>query len=267
MVLIHNENGLIVICKYKIIISNLIQKFITYDSQMEYGKRVNNLYECHNIIYKKGIMHYPVRSLLIIDAVIKQEFTIHHFIYYLIYEAVRIIKRRSKHFTEYDVYELIEDNMFHAYNCYAVPMFDKIHSLYNYMYPNKADIFDIIISALFKRLIQSPNNAITNFVALTKNDLMIHYTNDDCLIDFDFICNNIKYIDIYNQNHNDSNDVDFVEFYKQTVAKERLQIYEAELIETTWHPDRIMEWCFDNEEKNDNDWCVDNEEKNDIDDI
>lgn len=241
------NNNIENICKYKIIISNLMQKFITYDSSMEYGKLVNNLYECHNIIYKKNLMYYPTRS--IIDAeIIKQTFTIHHFIYYLIYEAVRIIKRRSKHFTEYDVYELIEDNMIHAYNCYAVPMFDKMRSLYNYMHPNKADI---IVSALFKRLMQSPNYAITDFTSLTKDDLMMHYTNDDCLIDFDFICNNIKYIDIYNQNHNDSNDVDFVEFYKQTVANERLQIYEAELIETTWHPDRFMDWCFDNEEKND----------------
>jgi len=45
--------------------------------------------------------------------------------------------------------------------------------------------------------------------------------------------------------------INFVYFYKQTVSKERLKKYEAELIEKTWHPDRLMDWCFDLEEKND----------------
>jgi hypothetical protein len=34
-------------------------------------------------------------------------------------------------------------------------------------------------------------------------------------------------------------------------AQERLKMYEEELIMKTWHPNRLMDWCLDIEEKND----------------
>lgn len=51
-------------------------------------------------------MWYPTQSIEQTE-VKRQELTVHHFIYYLIYETVKINKRRSRRFTEYEA-ELIE---------------------------------------------------------------------------------------------------------------------------------------------------------------
>ena len=45
--------------------------------------------------------------------------------------------------------------------------------------------------------------------------------------------------------------INFIDFYKQTIAIERLTKYEEELIMKTWHPSRLFNWCFTNEDKND----------------
>ncbi len=231
----------------------MIQKFITYDSKMEYGKRVENLYNCHNIIFKNNIMlYYPTQGINQSD-VRQQEFTIHHFIYYLIHEAVIIFKRRSKRFTEYEVYELIEENMFNAYDFYLINLFDKFRKLYDYLYPthNKQFISLLILKLnnLYYKLM--PIYLLTDFTIFTKEEVINYLDDDNDTLRFiQLIHNDMKYVEKYNQNTSNT-DIDFVEFYKQTIAKERLQIYESELIEKTWHPDRLINWCFDNEEKND----------------
>ena len=43
--------------------------------------------------------------------------------------------------------------------------------------------------------------------------------------------------------------VSLITSYKQIRCQHRLHIYEEELIMKTWHPSRLMDWCFDIEEK------------------
>ena len=38
---------------------------------------------------------------------------------------------------------------------------------------------------------------------------------------------------------------------RQEIAKERLDIYLEELIKETWKPSRLIDWCFDNEDRQD----------------
>ncbi len=239
----------------------MIQKFIIHGSQMEYGKHLDNLYNCHNILFKHDIMYYPTSTSYAIpkSELINQEFTIHHFIYYLIFEAVKIYKRQSKRFTEWDVYDLIEDNVYKAHDFYLSQLFDtkfKIYNLYKYLYLiNSENIISFIldINNLHYNLM-STDSIDFDFINLTEDDL-INY-NEELLssyFDIDVVknmckCNNLKCFD---NTKSSNNGIGFVNFYKQTIAKERLQQYEAELIEKTWHPSRLIDWCFDNEEKND----------------
>jgi hypothetical protein len=259
------------IYKYKIYISNMISKFITHGSHIEYEKCFNNLYNCHNLLFKndENDMWYPTRSMKQSE-VKQQEFTIHHFIYYLIAEAVKIMKRQSKRFTEYEVYELIEHNMFNAYELHLNHLFDE---MYNYLYPTHNEkILSFVL--ILKNIFNSANLTrmsswlsvysieYTDFGNWTKEDLMYnlsiridnHDDDDfqhgnlyvtDCLYQEIILC-----IEEYNL-FTFQDVVSFIDFYKQTVAKERLQKYEAELIEKTWHPNRLMYWCFDIEDKND----------------
>lgn len=267
-----NENGqyqLIDICKYKICISNIVEKFITHGSQIKYGKRLNNLYNSHNILFKhdETFMWYPTRSIEQ-PKVKRQEFTIHHFIYYLIDEAVKILKRRSKRYTVYEVYELIEYNMFEAYKIHLDQLFDKI---YDYLYPTHNEKIISFILNLKNAFIINSNwltvHSIeyTDFANWTKDDL-VHYLNirmmycgsdnddnedyPDNLYLIHCIYNNILlYIEQSNEfTLNDA--IHFVDFYKQTIANSRLKTYEEELIEKTWHPSRLL-YCLDNEDKND----------------
>ena len=270
-----NENGqyqLIDICKYKINIRNMIYKFIAHSSQIEYGKCFNNLYNCHNLLFKnnENDIWYPTRSMEQTE-VKQQEFTVHHFIYYFIVEAVKIMKRQSKRFTEYEVYELIEHNMFNAYELQLNHLFDEI---YKYLYPthNEKNLsFLLTLKNTFNRVILTRMShwltaytiEYTDFGNWTKDEfiyyLSIRYENDREHYDFEHGNFYIVYclyeeimlcVDLYKV-FTFEDVVNFIDFYKQTVAKEYLQKYEAELIEKTWHPVRVMDWCFDNEEKND----------------
>jgi len=161
--LIHN------ICKYKICIGNMLEKFINQYSQMKYGKRLNNLYNCHNILFKsdKSIVWYPTQSMEQSE-VKHQEFTIHHFIYYLIVKAVKINKRRSKRFTEYDVYELIEANMFQAYILHLENLFDKIHSYLHPTHTEKNRSVELNLNILF-RCELNLNNIFNNGLSMSSS--------------------------------------------------------------------------------------------------
>lgn len=250
----------------------MVYKFITHGSQIEYGKYFNNLYNCHNILFKnnENDMWYPTNGMEQSE-VKRQEFTIHHFIYYLIAEAVKINKRRSKRFTEYEVYELIEHNMFNAYELHLNHLFDEI---YDYLYPThneKTLSFVIRLKNIFNSVNLTGMSSwltvysieFTDFGNWTKEDMMyylsIRVDNDkdhydfehgnfyitDCLYEEIMLC-----IDVYKV-FTFEDVVNFIDFYKQTVTNEHLRKYEAELIEKTWHPTRLMDWCLDIEEKND----------------
>lgn len=261
---------LIDICKYKINIMTMIYKFITQYSYIEYGKRMDNLYNCHNLLFKnnKNEIWYPTLSMSQ-DEVKQQEFTIHHFIYYLIVDAVKIFKRRSKRYTEYDICELIEQNMYKAYELHLNQLLDEI---YRYLYPThneKIISFVLRVKDIFnneetrgKTWLTAYLIEYTDFGNWTKEDLMhylsIRIENDK---DYDFENGNLYIIDeLYQEilmsieiysNYTVEDIINLADFYKQTVAKEHLQKYEAELIEKTWHPTRLIDWCFDNEDKND----------------
>ncbi len=237
----------------------MIQKFIIHGSQMEYGKHLDNLYNCHNILFKHDIMYYPTSYAIPKSEVIKQEFTIHHFIYYLIHGAVTIHKRRSRRFTEWEVYELIEDNMYKAHDFYLNQLYNKfkMYNLYKYLYLiNSENIISFILDINNLHYNLMPTDTIDfDFINLTEEDLIYYnekllysYFADDIDVIKSICNNNLKCAD---NKKTSNNGIGLVDFYKQTIAKERLQHYEAELIEKTWHPSRLIDWCFDNEEKND----------------
>jgi hypothetical protein len=225
----------------------------------------NEIYRCHKIIYKNNKLWYPTTSMCQID-IAKQNFTIHHFIYYLITEAAKVIKRNSKRFTDYDVLDLLKMNIKNAYDLHEKNLINK---LYDYLYPTCNFELLPLTHLIFKKIFRTISNYIYglkfliyhNFTIWNENDLIynlkyeIENSSDNethLLIIF------IDSIIIENENKNCYTLEEFKSFirlYEQRRAQERLKIYEEELIMKTWHPSRLIDWCFDNEDKNDLD-CV-----------
>lgn len=256
---------LIDICKYKIYICNKIDWYIK-NMCVEYFN-LNELYKCHKIAFKNNKLYYPSRSMCQID-ITKQKFTIHHFIYYLITEAVKVIKRNSKRFTDYDILDLMGLNIKNAYELHESNLVNK---LYDYLYPTCNFELLPLTYIIFKKLFKTITNSVyglknliyLNFTKWNEHDLIynLNYELENSSVNEIHLIENeihsiqfIGSIIIENENNNCYTLEElksFIRLYEQRRAEERLKLYEEELILKTWHPSRVIDWCFDIEDKND----------------
>lgn len=251
------HENIIKICKYKIYICNRIDWYIK-NMCLEYFN-LNEIYRCHKIIFKNNKLWYPSRSICQID-IAKQKFTIHHFIYYLITESVKVIKRNSKRFTDYDILDLLVMNIKNAYDLHEKNLINK---LYEYLYPTCNFELLPLTYIIFKKLFKTITNSVyglknliyLNFTKWNEHDLIYNLNyeiENSSVIETQLLITLISSITIENNNCYTLEEVkSFIRLYEQRRAQERLKLYEEELIMKTWHPSRLIDWCFDNEDKND----------------
>lgn len=277
--------------KYKIYIADRINYCINGYLSYEKSIHFNELYNSHKIIFKNNNI-FPRLQLSgsgIDD--ISQEFTVHHFIYYIIKAIVKVIKRNSNHFTYFDIIDLLSLNI---RNAYILHMEDIRNKLYDFLYP-RANLKDIsfiyiIIRGIFNDIDQNDlimTSMIKYFDFLEWSDYDLIYKLDDCIQEvnavdtpmskvFDAYAEylNTGYYDVSLNNENlcfntihliyyiilenvkvgryTLEDIkSLIRSYKQIRCQNRLNVYEEELIIKTWHPSRLMDWCLDIEEKND----------------
>jgi hypothetical protein len=245
--------NIINVSNYKISISKQINWCLDNLIYKEKWKNIDELYNCYKIVFKNNKL-YPGLNWSMDDD-IRQEFTIHHFIYYLIKEVVKVFKRNSKHFTDYDIIDLLIINVKTAYEIHLDYLMNNI---YDYLYPtaNLQTLSNIFLTfkPVIKRIceyntsiLQIINN-YENFTTWTEYDLLYNLMDyHETPEPFDSIIDIIYYeinVDIYDV-------IQLITAYKQTRAQERLKKYEEELIAKTWHPNRLMDWCLDMEEKSD----------------
>lgn len=246
--------NIINITKYKMSITKQINWCLDNLVYKEKWNNLDELYNCHKIVFKNNKL-YPGMNWSMNDD-ITQEFSIHHFIYYLIKEIVKVFKRNSKHFTEYDIIDLLIMNVNAAYEIHLDNLMNKI---YDYLYPttnlqtlsNIFLIFKPVIKNIcqYKREIINIINNCEKFTMWTEYDLLYNLIDyhETALEPTDSIIDIIYYeitTNLYDA-------IILVRTYQQARAQERLKIYEEELIVKTWHPVRLMDWCLDIDEKND----------------
>ena len=294
MAVINEKNkileNIISISKYKIFIVSKIDECI---NGVSYEKSIhfNELYASHKIIFKNNKLCPRLQLSGSGTDDNSQEFTVHHFIYYIIKEIVIVIKRNSKHFTYYDIIDLLSLNMRNAYKLHIDDIGNK---LYDFLYPH-ANLKDISFIFILIRDIFNDIDAfdlirtsmIEYFDFLEWSDYDLIYKLDDCIQEVNDINTPIsKVFDEYteylntgyfSESLNNQNShfgtihliyyiilenikinrytledvISLIRSYKQIRCQNRLNIYEEELIIKTWHPNRLMEWCLDIEEKND----------------
>lgn len=245
--------NIINVSKYKILITKQINWCLDNLVYKEKWRNIDELYNCHKIVLKNNKL-YPHLNWSIPND-ITQEFTIHHFIYYLIKEVVKVFKRNSKHFTEYDIIDLLIINVNASYEIHLDNLMNKI---YDYLYPtaNLQTLSNIFLTfkPVIKKICQYNTaiikmiNNFENFTTWSEFDLLYNLMDyHETLEPIDSIIDIIYYeieLDMYDV-------IQLIRTYKQTRAQERLEKYEEELIMKTWHPQRLMDWCLDIEEKND----------------
>lgn len=270
--MVHPYQNIMNICNYKTYISRTLHWYIIKLRKCLYETSINNLYNCHRILFKHQELWYPT-SVISQYEVSQQEFTIHHFIYYLLAEVVKVYKRKSNRYTNYDILDLIEMNL---YNAYQLHMNDLLNKINDYLLPTtntKALSFVMILSNMFSADLDKNSSWLStyfieysNFTNWSEHDLMYHLilrfekdiekctitytpyqyaTVIDCLYEEIMI-----YIDEYKEIKLEEF-IHFINTYRISISKERLKKYEEELIMKTWHPSRLVNWCFDNEDKND----------------
>lgn len=294
---IHNNNNFInennrirenitKISNYKIYIANKLKFSIC---GVSYNKSIhfNELYNSHKILFKHNKLQL---SRTCIDD-ISQEFTVQHFIYYIIKEIVKVVKRNSKHFTDYDIIDLLSTNMKNGYQLHIDDIGNK---LYDFLYPH-ANLKDISLIFMIIRdifddidvydLIRFSMIEYFDFLEWSEYDLI--YKLDDCIQEVTNITTPMSkvfdaYAEYLNTGHFDESlnneDLHFntihliyyiilenikvnrytleevislITSYKQIRCQNRVNVYDEELIMKTWHPTRLMDWCLDIEEIND----------------
>lgn len=106
---------------------------------------------------------------------------------------------------------------------------------------------DLINECNINYLLMPTINFPLNFIFWTKEfftDTLIDYYNNNNIVYSSFINNINDYI-------NKDKLKNFMLSYYIKYSKEKLIKYEKELIEKTWHPDRLFNWCLDECEKKD----------------
>lgn len=84
------------VCKYKIAIADKIKWcFYGIIYNKTFGVNYIELYNCHKIFFINNKLSPSLNTSRNVDD-INQEFTIHYFIYYIIKEIVKVLKRKSK---------------------------------------------------------------------------------------------------------------------------------------------------------------------------
>ena len=257
--------NIIAICNYKLSIATQMNWYFDIDN-VDYYKRkwknINELYNCHKIVFNNNKL-YPPLNWIADD--ITQEFTIHHFIYYIIKE-VRIIKHNYEHLTKVQrdiIYLTLKTNIKLAYEIHLDTL---INNIYDYLYPTANIKILSNIFLIFKSISKNLYMFDTAIMDIIKN-----YGTFTMWSEYDLLYKLIDYIEtlecenssiiviIYHQiiqnikdNKHTMNDViELIRTYEQVRTQERLKIYEEELIIKTWHPNRLMDWCLDIKEKMD----------------
>jgi len=123
---------------------------------------------------------------------------------------------RKFDFTQWTEYDLIYNLDFcinEVNNVNMCKIFNKyITFLYTYRYNDKLNYINFSISHLM-------------YYSILQNKEKSNYTLNDV--------------------------ISVINAYKQIRCQNRLKVYEEELIMKTWHPDRLMDWCLDIDEKMD----------------
>jgi hypothetical protein len=270
------------IAKFKILIARQINWCLNNLVYEEKWNNLDELYNCHKIIFKNNKLQ-PQLNRCIYGDDITQQFTIHHFMYYLIAEVVKVFKLNSKRIIEYDIINLLIMNIETAYEihldlydlidllimnieiAYEIHLCSLITKIYEYLSPKVNIQILSNLFLIFKKIsigvythdeIMKIINNYDNFTEWTECDLLYNlmYCIESLQVNRTLI-HIIYYQIVENINENGNftmNDViKLIETYKQIQMQERLKIYEEELIMKTWHPNRLMDWCLDIEEKND----------------
>jgi hypothetical protein len=276
--------NIVSISKYKIYIADKIKLYINNISHLK-SIDIYEIYRCHKILFKTNNL-IPQLNMNVIDN-INQPFTIHHFIYYIIKEISNIYKRNSIYQSDFDIIDLLQLNLKKAYELHLDSLIDKI---YDYLYPNANLKILSLVFIIFKNIIKRINVHDLIYISLIRKFDFTKWTEYDLLYNLEFCINELKdenmhnvfnsYIIFLDTSHynNELNGVNFsiihliyysilqnieedkytmndlisvINYYKQVRCHTRLRIYEEELIMKTWHPDRLMDWCLDIDEKND----------------
>lgn len=237
------------ILKYKIAISNKIK---WYTNCIEHNRYIDidELYHCHENVLRKDKLYprYNKRDSSINDP--SMDFTIHHCIYYFVRIQSNAFKMISSINDEYDILEIFQEIISVGRKIHL----DKlIYNIYDYLYPT-TDFYKI--STIFISL-----KNIDFIINLDiHHDLDVKFTNWD---EYDLLNELNYYIESFNDDvdydYNKMNDtlnhvndcIILITEFNQKKASENLKIYEEELMVKTWHPDRLIDWCFDVDDKKD----------------
>lgn len=246
------------LCRYKIYIMNTIKFFISKSfresDEETYERNINILYYSHKILFehnKLWICEYKY-----IKETYDYDFTIHDFIYYLIRQAVMIYKRQSKRFIDYDIVDLLISDMIEAYNLHMDIIFNDIIEYLDTKSNEKINQTLLLLRNIFSSISRIVFDSDMNYIYFTLYDLI--YVLTICIDKY--YDNNYEY---YFKNTIDSvyeliitddilkiDDVlEVITFYEQKKSIECIKKYEEELIIKTWNPSRLINWCFDNEDK------------------
>jgi hypothetical protein len=239
-------------CKFKLKLMQLLKFFITKSFNNPDESNINILYDSHKNLFENDKLwyceYYPRTR--------ESHFTIHDLIHYLNRQTIKIYKRNSRRFNEYDVVELLIETMYNSYHIDIDNIFRNIYDYFNLNTNSNEKIYFIV--ELIHNLLLLIGGKYIDYIKLTFDDII--YILNIC-IDKGYD-NNYKYhlkylIDIvYNEiiNHDTlkiEHLVEFITFYEKKVSIERIKKYEEDLIMKAWHPSRLINWCFDNEDKED----------------
>jgi hypothetical protein len=269
------HNNIINIINYKILLSKKIEWCV---SRILYKEKCNilidELYYAHKDLFENNEIYSPQYPISIYENIKQenQEFTIHHFIHYIIVHIrYCIFSSYRRRYDEYDIVDLLVYNVNFAYNIHL----DKLkNNIYNYLYPTAnlkiISNISIIFKDIFGYSISSTVKTYSYFTTWSEYDLLhnlsyyIEYMNqpnylDDVTDDYDYLDDgyiiNIIYNriikNIKNNKYTMDDVIDVIEAYQQKRTHERSKNYEEELIMKTWHPSRLIDWCLNIEEKND----------------
>lgn len=248
------------ICNYKISISKKIKWYIDNDNQNRYID-INEIYNCYKIVFDEDKL-WPRYSYNISTS--NMEFTIHHFIYYIVRMQSNAFKMVSSIIDDYDILEIYIINIRLGYEEH---LNNLIYKLYDYLYPtgdiNILPCIFISLKNMFNYIrddiiMSKQNNSyfttwdeydllstLEYYINISPGENEVEYKND--------LIGSSMYYTIMNDISNNKYTIKefnmIIDIYNKKRNNERLKIYEEELIVKTWHPNRLINWCLDVDDK------------------